>query len=126
MAEFGKLAEEVRHTADWLTQRARLAQWLAESMEMLAVLVGELRKFDIDAPELQAPSGMLLWCCDVGKIFVWAAQSSLGTTYEARMHPSSVWLSMDVLRSESASETAAWIADRLEELKAEALKGEPL
>lgn len=125
MAEFEKLAEEIRNSAELLAQKARYQQWLTVSMEMLGVLAEELQRIGAAPPELLAASGLLVWRLDSGKIYAWATQSC-GASYEVRLHPLSTWLSTLALHSQSAPKTALWIADRLEELKAEALKGEPL
>lgn len=125
MAEFEKLAEEIRTASELLAQRARYQQWLATGMEMLGLLAEELQRIGAAPPELLAASGLLVWRFDSGKIYAWATQSC-GASYEVRLRPLYARLSAQSLCSESAAKTALWIADRLEELKAEALKGEPL
>ena len=117
MAEFEKLAEEIRNSAELLAQKARYQQWLATSMEMLGVLAEELQRIGAAPPELLAASGLLVWRLDSGKIYAWATQSC-GGSYEVRLHPLSAWLSTQSLCSESAAKTALWITDRLDELHA--------
>lgn len=86
-------------------------------MNEFGKLAEELRGLGVEPPELLAASGLLVWRCSAGKIYVWATQSR-GASYEARLHPLSVRLSTQSLYSEGVAGTALWIADRLEELHA--------
>lgn len=124
MISFEKLAEEISSSAELLAQKARYQHWLATGMKMLGVLAEELRKLGVEPPELLAASGLLVWRCDAVNIYVWATQS-FGGSYEVRLRPLSAWLLTPPFCSESAAKTALWIADRLEELKAESLKEHP-
>lgn len=115
MNGFENLAEEIRSLAELLAEKARHQQWLATGMGMLGALVKELRGLGVEPPELLETSGLLVWRCSAGNIYVWATQSC-GGSYEARLRPLSARLLTSSMHSESAAKTALWIAGRLDEL----------